>query len=116
MTRDAPDDAEDAAALIVSVVPNTEGGIEDPLDPTAICVGGLPTANTDGDPEQDVFTDVYPGTPVCFDIVPIAQNETISEQVEPQLYPAYVDVYGGGSTLLDTRDVFFLVPPTVPLH
>jgi hypothetical protein len=115
VTRDAPDDAVDAAALIVGVAPNTAGGIADPQDPTVICVGGLPTADTDGDSGQDEFVDVAPGTPVCFDIVPISVNETVPEQENLQLYPAFVDVYGAGSTLLDTRDVFFLVPPTVPL-
>jgi hypothetical protein len=29
----------------------------------------------------------------------------------PQLYRATVDVVGDGVTVLDTRDVFFLVPP-----
>ncbi|MCK9463778.1 MAG: thrombospondin type 3 repeat-containing protein [Proteobacteria bacterium] len=114
--RDYESDTVDAAALIVRVVPNTEGGLADPQDPTVICVGGLDTENNDGDPEDDVFTDVFPGTPVCFDIVPIAQNETIPEQLEPQLYPAFVDVYGAETVLLDTREVFFIVPPTVPVN
>jgi hypothetical protein len=114
--RDAPDDGVNAAALIVNVVPNVEGGVADPADPTLVCVGGLPTDDNDGDPEDDLFVDVPPGTPVCFDIVPIPKNETIPEEPEPQLYPAFVDVIGAYSALLDTRDVFFLVPPTVPVH
>jgi hypothetical protein len=115
-TRDGGDDGLDAAVFIAAVIPYPEGGVADPEDPTLICVGGLPTDDIDGDPEDDLFLDVPPGTPVCFDIVPIAVNDLVPEEPEPQLYPAFVDVIGAGSALLDTRDVFFLVPPTVPLH
>jgi hypothetical protein len=53
---------------------------------------------------------VTPGTPVCFDIVP-RMNTTVMPTASPQLFRAHVDVIGDGVTVLDTRDVYFVVPP-----
>jgi hypothetical protein len=113
--RDDPSDAFDAAQLIDHVAPNPAGDIADPMDPTLICVGGLPTANVDDDPQQDVFTSVEPGLPVCFDITPVQQNTLVPATDETQVFMAFVDVIGAGSTLLDTREVYFVVPPEDPL-
>ena len=57
------------------------------------------------------------GTPVCFDIYP-KQNDTVMPTAAPQPFRAAVDVIGDGITVLDTRTVYFLVPPngTVILH
>jgi len=74
-------------------------------------VGGLATANDDDDPYPDKFVDVLPGTPVCFDIIP-AVNNTVPPAAVPMIYMAYVDVVGDDVTVLDTREVYFLVPPT----
>jgi hypothetical protein len=78
-------------------------------------VGGLPTANIDDDPEQDVFTGVEPGTPVCFDITPVQQNMDLPATDETQVFKAFVDVIGESVTTLDTREVYFVVPPEDPL-
>ena len=40
---------------------------------------------------------------------------TVEEIVEPQLFRAFVDVVGDSVTVLDTREVFFLVPPSGPI-
>jgi hypothetical protein len=114
-TRDDPADAFDATLLIDHVAPNPAGGIADPMDPTLVCVGGLPTANIDDDPEQDVFTSVEPGLPVCFDITPVQQNTDVPATDETQVFKAYVDVIGAGTSVLDTREVYFVVPPEDPL-
>jgi hypothetical protein len=42
-------------------------------------------------------------------------NETVPETGVPQLFKAYVDVVGDSVTVLDTREVFFLVPPSEPI-
>ena len=55
---------------------------------------------------------MLPGTPVCWKLVP-KSNTTVPASDEPQLYRARVDVYGDGVTILDTRDVFFVVPPVL---
>ena len=108
-------DAVDATVFIDRIVPNTVGGVVDPEDPTVMCVGGLDTINSDPDPYEDVFDDVDPGTPVCFDIYP-KQNDTVPATALPQLYIAFIDVIGDSVTTLDTREVYFLIPPSAPIE
>ena len=110
VARDDTTDGVDATVFIDRIVPNTTGGVEDPLDPTVVCFGGLATADTDDDTYADTFIDVLPGTPVCFDIIP-KQNDTVEPTDEPMIYMAYIDVIGDSVTVLDTREVYFLVPP-----
>jgi len=62
-----------------------------------------------------VFNDVDPGTPVCFDIYP-KQNDTVPHTTLPQMYMAYIDVIGDSVTTLDTREVYFLIPPSAPIE
>ncbi|HJL18590.1 MAG TPA: VWA domain-containing protein [Sandaracinaceae bacterium LLY-WYZ-13_1] len=81
-----------------------------------ICTTGLSTydrAGIDGDSHPDTFRDVDPGDPVCFDIVP-KTNTTVMPTLDPQLFRAQVDVLGDGFTPLDSRVVYFLVPPRIP--
>ncbi len=54
------------------------------------------------------------GTPVCFDIYP-KMNVSVPGTGEPQLFKVYIDVYGDNVTVLDTREVYFLVPPSTPV-
>jgi hypothetical protein len=68
--------------------------------------------DSDTDGHLDTFMDVEPGTPVCFDIV-ARMNDTVMPTDRPQLFRALVDVLGDGITVLDTREVFFLVPPVL---
>jgi hypothetical protein len=105
-------DTVDATVFIDRIVPNTVGGVADPVHPGVICVGGLTTADTDGDTIEDVFTSVLPGTAVCFDIYPL-RNETVPATEEVQIYQAEIDVVGDGYTVLDTRSVYFLIPPEI---
>ena len=111
---DDPSDEVDATIFIDRIVPNTEGGIAAPDDPTVICVGGLETGNTDADPYDDVFTRVLPGTVVCFDIY-AKQNDTVEPTANVQTYKAIINVVGDGVTILDTRDVYFFIPPEIPV-
>ncbi len=110
VARDDTSDAIDALQFVDRIETNTTGGIADPRDATRVCVGGLPTADTDADGVMETFTDVRPGTPVCFDIVP-AMNVAVEPSGEPVLVRAFVDVLGDGVTVLDTREVYFLIPP-----
>jgi hypothetical protein len=114
-TRDDATDAVDATQFIDRIVPNEAGGVEDPENPGVFCVGGLSTQNVDDDPYQDLFDDVQPDTAVCFDVV-AAQNSTVPPTSEHQLFTAYIDVLGDSVTTLDTREVLFLVPPSVPIY
>ena len=110
---EGPGDAVDATVFVDHIEPNLVGGVADPGDPARVCVGGLAVEDlAPGDTIPDLFVDVLPGTIVCFDIHP-ARNETVEPTAEPQLFRAEVRVIGEGITVLDTRDVYFLVPPEI---
>lgn len=106
------DDGEmvDATQFIERIEANSVGGVTDPRDGTTICLGGLPTTDTDGDGFDDTFPGVIPGTPVCFDVIP-RMNTTVMPTDMPQVFRAIIEVVGDGVTVLDEREVFFLVPP-----
>lgn len=70
----------------------------------------LPTGDADGDGNPDHFPSVFPGTTVCFDVIPKA-NQTVPATDEPQIYRARIRVIGDMSTPLDEREALFLVPP-----
>lgn len=106
---EGPADAVDATIFVDRIEPNRTGGLADPTDPSVVCVGGLPTRDEDGDGRPETFTDVEPGAPVCFDIVP-RQNTTVMPLDAPQVFRAEIEVLGDGVTVLDTRVVYFLVP------
>jgi len=97
------------AAFIDRIIPNVAGGVEDPENPGIFCSGGLEVDNP-ADPEY--FINITPGTAVCFDIY-VLRNETVPAVSEPQLFRALIHVIGDMVTILDTRDVFFLVPPVI---
>jgi hypothetical protein len=50
---------------------------------------------------------------VCFDIYP-RMNTTIAPLTTPQIFRAVIDVIGDMFTPLDSRDIYFLVPPVIP--
>jgi len=111
---DDPSDAVDATRFIDRIVPNTVGGIHAPDDPTIICVGGLATSNIDDDPWEDAFSAVLPGTAVCFDIY-VKINDFQPATKEVQTYKAVINVIGDRVTVLDSRDVYFFIPPEMPI-
>ncbi len=108
--RDADDDGVDATIFIERIEANTAGGVADPRDPSVICAGPRTAEDRDGDGFLETFPDVPPGTAVCFDVIP-RMNTTVMASDTPQVFRAQIDVVGDGVTVLDTRDVFFLVPP-----
>ncbi|MBX3269953.1 MAG: hypothetical protein KF729_06810 [Sandaracinaceae bacterium] len=67
----------------------------------------------DGDGILDTFPNVRTDDRVCFDIYP-RMNTTVERTDEPQLFRATVAVIGDGFTELDSRNVFFVVPPRPP--
>jgi hypothetical protein len=80
-----------------------------------VCTVGLSTYDRpalDADSVPDTFSNVRPGDPVCFDIV-TRINSTVPATNAPQLFRAKVQVVGDGFTPLDTRDIYFVVPPLV---
>ncbi len=77
---------------------------------TAQCPSGYSTIDSDGDGHADTFDDILPGSAVCWKIH-VKQNNTVQPAPDPQMFRATVEVHGAGGALLDTRDVYFLVPP-----
>jgi hypothetical protein len=98
---DEPADAGDALQFIDYLEVNLSGGK---------CTKIAITADTNGDMHDDAFPVLPGGTPVCWDVNPVAQNTTVMPTTAPQLFKAKLTVYGDGSPL-DARSVFFLVPP-----
>jgi hypothetical protein len=77
---------------------------------SAECSSGLAEQDSNQDGFADVFVDVIAGTPVCWKLVP-KTNKTVSVEDEPKIFRATIQVYGDRVTLLDERNVFFVVPP-----
>jgi hypothetical protein len=110
--RDDEADSVDATMFIRSVEPNVTGGVADPIDPALICVGGLSTDDASGDTIPDMFADVPAGTVVCFDVF-IEDNTTIPPLDEPQVFLAIIEVTSEGTSVLDEKEVSFMVPPLI---
>ncbi|MDY0000855.1 MAG: VWA domain-containing protein [Polyangia bacterium] len=104
---DDPADGVDAVTNFVDRLETLQLG-------TPECTSGLTDQDTNSDGYPDQFVQVIAGTPVCWRLVP-KQNITIEPTREPQVFMATVEVWGDNVTLLDTRDVYFLVPPLVDI-
>ncbi|MBX3247463.1 MAG: VWA domain-containing protein [Myxococcales bacterium] len=110
IAEDDPSDAVDAvAAFVQRLETNTSGATVE----GRVCTD-LPTGDQSGDGFPDHFPRVFPGTTVCFDIIPRA-NQTVPATAEPQIFRARVRVIGDMFTPLDEREVLFLVPPHGPV-
>ena len=116
VTTQVRDDDSDLVDVVEEFIdhiePSAVGGHPDPTDPTIVCEGGLAVGDLhephDGVP--DSFTGVLPGSIVCFDIF-VRQNWTVPALPEPQTFRCEIDVLANTVTTLDTRTVYFLVPP-----
>jgi len=102
---DDPSDAVDSYAAFVDHLEANTAGVPGRCD-------AVPAVDTNGDGFADTFRGVRPGTPVCFDII-VKQNDTVMPTLSPQVFRANLRVLGDGFTPLDTRDIFFLVPPRI---
>jgi hypothetical protein len=101
---DDPGDGVDAVAAFVSHLETLQSGV-------GRCTAGLRHQDgPDADSIPDEFLAVRTGTPVCWTLV-TRPNTTVPAGDEPQLLKATIEVEGDGVTALDTRDVYFLVPP-----
>ncbi|MEO0325919.1 MAG: hypothetical protein AAF447_23415, partial [Myxococcota bacterium] len=60
--------------------------------------------------DESTFFGVIPGTSVKFRVT--FRNDVVEGGDTAQLFIAFIDVRGGGSTVLDTRQVFIIVPAT----
>lgn len=107
---EAGETVDAVAAFVDHLEPNAVGR------PGLTCTTGFATSDypgIDADSFPDTFLRVTPGSPVCFDIIP-RMNTTVPATLVPQVFRARINVIGDGFTPLDSRVVFFLVPPRVP--
>jgi len=58
--------------------------------------------------DESTFFGAIPGTAVKFRIS--FQNTDVPGEASAQVYIAFIDVRGGGAAVLDTRQVFIVVP------
>jgi len=79
---------------------------------TSECVSWPDVDDADGDGHDDEFEQVTAGMPVCWNIFP-KTNLTVKATKKVQIYMAYVNLFGDTTSLLDTRLVYFVVPPDV---
>ncbi len=103
---DDPSDSIDSYMAFVDRVVANEAG-----DAARGCAPRM-GEDTDADGNADTFRSVTPGMPVCFDIH-TKQNDTVMPTEEPQIFRATLRVLGDGFTEVDSRDIFFLVPPVI---
>lgn len=107
------DDASDAIDAVASFVERIETHPHGTTVLGRACSTGLEVADEDGDADPDHFPSVLPGARVCFDIV-ARPNRTVPNLETPQIFRATIDVVGDRFTPLDSREVYFVVPPSIP--
>jgi hypothetical protein len=79
------------------------------------CSNGVPTADLDSDGFQESHQDLLPGTPICWNVVPMASApSSVVETAALQTFQLEMTIRGNGSAILDQVQVFFLVPPFAP--
>lgn len=100
---DTSGDAIDAVTAFVDHLETLQLG-------DAVCASGLLARDSNADSFLDEFVDISVGTPLCWKLV-TKPNLTVPQLERPQLFRARVDVVGDGITVVDSRDIFFLVPP-----
>ncbi|NMC68875.1 MAG: hypothetical protein GYA57_02265 [Myxococcales bacterium] len=111
---DDPADAVDTrTAFLDYLETNTSGRtIYDPATRTDRICTRATSADSDGDAHPDYFPSLLPGTSVCWDIH-VRRNEAVPATSDAQIFHAAIHVIGDLFTPLDSRDIFFLVPPEI---
>ncbi|MBN1772951.1 MAG: hypothetical protein JXB32_16905 [Deltaproteobacteria bacterium] len=110
---DPADTVNTRTAFLDYLETNTSGAsVWDPATSTTRVCTTLTAADSDGDGHPDYFPSLLPGTSVCWDIH-VKRNETVAATADAQIYRATINVIGDLFTPLDSRDVFFLVPPEI---
>lgn len=109
--RDDPKDEVDATKLVERIEVHSGKGTSVAGRP---CATGLASRDSNADGIHDTFTAVEPGMPVCFDVKP-RRNQVVPPPQKPAVFRAFIDVVTNGKTVLDTREVYFLVPAASPV-
>jgi hypothetical protein len=110
LTVRALDDASDSVDAVAAFVHHLQT-----FDPgTTECQTWSDQLDTDLDGFDDEYLAVPPGFPVCWKIV-VKDNVTVPATGQVQIFKATLELRGNVATLLDTRTVYFVVPPDVSI-
>jgi hypothetical protein len=104
--------AQDDDADLVDAVEAFVDYLEVYTPGTQECIDWSDVADSNDDTHPDEFLAVTAGLPVCWKIV-VQENQTVEPLDTVQLFKAFVHLWGNDTTLLDTRTVYFVVPPDV---
>jgi Bacterial TSP3 repeat len=103
-TDDDTDAVDTEAAFVDYLETHTPG--------TPECIDWPDLLDTDSDGRMDEFLAVNAGLPVCWKIH-IKENTSVPANGAIQIFRAELHLWGNGVTLLDTRNVWFVVPPDI---
>jgi hypothetical protein len=106
--RDDPTDSEgiDATRFIRSVTPACRA--TPPTTPCFTAPAGVDDADAVASIDDAGFAGVIPETTVRFRVT--FQNDFVPSETGARVFVAFIDVRGDGSAVLDTRQVFVVVP------
>jgi hypothetical protein len=107
VAEDDPSDAVDAVAAFIDHIETYTPG-------TAECQDWSNQHDSNLDGKNDEYLGVPPGYPLCWKIV-VKENTTVPATGDVQLFKAILRLRGNVSTLLDTRTVYFVVPPDLSI-
>ncbi|MBI5487964.1 MAG: hypothetical protein HY905_11580 [Deltaproteobacteria bacterium] len=110
---DDPADAVDAVAAFVDHLELDVSGRSswDPaVGASRVCTAGYPTADRDGDGYADSLLQLPPGSSACV-VIAAKRNTTVPATPDAQLFRAVLYMRIDGLYPVDSRDVYFLVPP-----
>lgn len=103
-SEEQPGDEGDALPVIDRLEVNLSGGD---------CTSIASVADTNGDGYDDTFPLLLPGTPSCWGVA-VRENDVVPPSNRPLVFRARIVVRGDAS-VLDARNVYFLVPPRVEI-
>lgn len=103
--QDDPSDSVDAVAAFVDYLEVYGPG-------TAECLAWPTHDDPNADSHDERYLGVKAGLPVCWKLVP-KQNTTVPALNVVQVYRAQVQLLGDALTVLDTRIIYFVVPPVI---
>lgn len=103
LLADDPSDAIDTRAAFVDHLETLQLG-------TPECTSMLTEIDTNADTFPDAYVGVRSGTSVCWRLA-AKPNELVPAVATPQLFRASIRVAADAVTTVDTRDVFFVIPP-----
>jgi hypothetical protein len=105
IVHDDPADSVDAVAAFVDYLETYTPG-------TPECIDWPSRLDNEPDGHDDEYLAVTPGLPVCW-MIHVKQNNTVPPASTPQVFQADIDLLGNDVIDLDTRKVYFVVPPDV---